>query len=145
MNTVLRGRRTGSAHSSKSYATRVRRSCNAETSTNRQTGSVNPRSRYVSHRLYLVPADLRELTGPVTGVVELPVHLDWSEQRVYDLDDDAQLGLMYERVIREAVQLDDLRTYLNGSLLIRIWPQLFLPVRARKSWEARFRDLVRAA
>ncbi|WP_327107627.1 hypothetical protein [Nonomuraea glycinis] len=80
------------------------------------------------------------MRGPVTGVIELPIHLDWSEQRVYDLDDDAQLGLMYERVIREAVHLDDLRTYLNGPLLTRLWPRLYLPVQARRSWEARFRE-----
>jgi hypothetical protein len=78
-------------------------------------------------------------------VVELPTHLDWSEQRVYDLDDDAQLGLMYERVIREAAHIDDLRTYLNASILIRVWPRLFLPVMARQTWEACFRHLVRAA
>ncbi|MEU4230697.1 hypothetical protein AB0F17_40950 [Nonomuraea sp. NPDC026600] len=106
---------------------------------------MNSQSRYASHRVYLVPADLHELAGPSTGVVELPLHLDWSEQRVYDLKDDGQLGLMYERVIREAVQLDDLRTYLNGSVLVRIWPRLYLPVQARQVWEARFRNLVRAS
>ena len=95
--------------------------------------------------MYLVPADLHELAGPSTGLVELPTHLDWSEQGVYDLEDDGQLGLMYERVIREADHLDDLRTYLNGSVLVRIWPRLFLPVQARQAWEARFRSLVRAA
>ncbi|SEL68177.1 hypothetical protein SAMN05660976_03070 [Nonomuraea pusilla] len=78
-------------------------------------------------------------------MVELPTHLDWSEQRVYDLDDDAQLGLMYERVIREAAYIDDLRAYLNAAVLVRIWPRLFLPVQARQAWEARFRHLVRAA
>lgn len=106
---------------------------------------MHSRSRYASHRPYLVPARLDELVGPITGVVELPTHLDWSEQRVYDLDDDAQLGLMYERVIREAAHVDDLRTYLNVSVLIRIWPRLFLPVQARQAWEARFRHLVPAA
>ncbi|MFC7588691.1 hypothetical protein ACFQYP_37040 [Nonomuraea antimicrobica] len=78
-------------------------------------------------------------------MVRLPIHLDWSEQRVYDLDDTAQLGLMYERVIREAAHTDDLRSYLNASVLIRIWPRLFLPVQARQTWEARFRHLARAA
>ncbi|MEV7007906.1 hypothetical protein [Streptosporangium sp. NPDC051022] len=106
---------------------------------------MNTRSRYASHRVYLVPVDLAELTGPVTGVVELPTHLDWSEQHVYDLTDESQLGLMYERVIREAVHPDDLRAHLNGAVLIRIWPRLYLPVQAKQAWEARFRDLVRAA
>ncbi|GAA2648834.1 hypothetical protein [Nonomuraea recticatena] len=92
-----------------------------------------------------MPADLHELAGPINGVVALPTRLDWSEQRVYDLDDDAQLGLMYERVIREAARVDDLRTYLNASVLVRIWPRLYLPVQARHAWEARFRELIRAA
>ncbi|MER6169736.1 hypothetical protein [Streptosporangium sp. NPDC001681] len=77
--------------------------------------------------------------------MELPTHLDWSEQRVYDLTDDGQLGLMYERVIREAVHLDDLRKHLNGAVLIRIWSRLYLPIQARHTWETRFRNLVRAA
>ncbi|MEV6859843.1 hypothetical protein AB0M44_02375 [Streptosporangium subroseum] len=106
---------------------------------------MSTRSRYASRRVYLVPDDLSELTGPVAGVVELPTHLDWSEQHVYDLTDDSHLGLMYERVIREAVHHDDLRTYLNGRVLIRIWPRLYLPIQARQAWEARFPDLVRAA
>ncbi|MET9337525.1 hypothetical protein [Nonomuraea sp. NPDC003804] len=101
--------------------------------------------RYVIHRPYVVPVGLEELAGPTTGVVELPTHLDWSEQRVYDVDDDAQLGLMYERVIREAARVEDLRAYVNASILIRIWPRLYLPVQVRQAWEARFRDLARAA
>lgn len=101
---------------------------------------MNAHSRYASHRVYLVPADLAELTGPVTGVVELPTHLDWSEQHVYDLTDEGQLGLMYERVIREAVHSDDLRAHLNDAVLVRMWPRLYLPVQARGAWEARFRS-----
>ncbi|WP_326823863.1 hypothetical protein [Streptosporangium sp. NBC_01756] len=106
---------------------------------------MNTRTPYASRRVYLVPADLSELTGPTVGVVELPTHLDWSEQRVYDLSDDSHVGLMYERVIREAFHPDDLRTYLNHETLNRIWPRLYLPVQARKAWETRFRGLVRAA
>ncbi|OUC96586.1 hypothetical protein [Streptosporangium minutum] len=106
---------------------------------------MNTRSRYASRRTYLVPADLSELAGPFTGVVRLPVRLDWSEQRVYDLSDDSHVGLMYERVIREASHLDDLRAYLNRETLIRLWPHLYLPAQARKTWETRFRDLARAA
>ncbi|MER5324021.1 hypothetical protein [Streptosporangium roseum] len=106
---------------------------------------MNAKTRYASRRTYLVPADLSELAGPISGVVELPIHLDWSEQRVYDLSDDSHVGLMYERVIREASHLDDLRAYLNHETLVRLWPHLYLPVQARNVWETRFRDLVRAA
>ncbi|TDC08490.1 hypothetical protein E1267_10195 [Nonomuraea longispora] len=102
-------------------------------------------SRYASRRVYLVPADLTELTGPITGVVELPTRLDWSEQRFYDMLDNSHVGLMYERVIREATRLDELRMYLNYEKLIELWPRLFLPIEARRAWEASFQQLRRAA
>ena len=50
----------------------------------------------------MVADSLDELSGPVCGVVELPLHLDWSEQRRYTLDDVRELSVMYERVLREA-------------------------------------------
>jgi hypothetical protein len=106
---------------------------------------MDPRPRYARQRVYLVPSDLGELIGPATGVVELPTWLDWSEQRVYDLSDSSDLVLMYERVIREAVHFDDLRTYLNRETLIRIWPRLYLPIEARQAWETSFPTLRRVA
>ncbi|KAB8193804.1 hypothetical protein FH608_021665 [Nonomuraea phyllanthi] len=102
-------------------------------------------TRYASRRVYLVPTDLRELTGPTTGVLELPTRLDWSEQRLYDLSHKSHVGLMYERVIREATQLDELRAYLNHEMLVRIWPYLYLPIEARYTWETHFPKLRRAS
>ena len=32
---------------------------------------------YVENRTYLLPDTLRELAGPVTGVIQLPLRLDW--------------------------------------------------------------------
>jgi hypothetical protein len=34
---------------------------------------------YAENRPYLLPDTLGELVGPVTGVVQLPLRLDWSE------------------------------------------------------------------
>jgi hypothetical protein len=68
-----------------------------------------PRILYEDGRPYTVPNLLDELTGPTTGVVELPLRLDWSEQSRYDLSDERQRNLMYERVIRESMRADDLR------------------------------------
>jgi hypothetical protein len=101
--------------------------------------------RYADHRPYTVPDTLTELTGPTGGVVTLPSHLDWSEQRVYKLEEPSDLGLMYERVIREAMDVDDLRRYLNGALVRRIWRRMFLPPQVRALWEARFPELAAAA
>jgi hypothetical protein len=88
---------------------------------------------------------LEELTGPTSGVVELPLRLDWSEQGRYDLSDRLQLNLMYERVIRESMRVEDLRTYLDGRTLRRVWRELWLPRKVRGLWESRFTELTRAA
>lgn len=103
------------------------------------------RARYEDNRPYTVPETLTELTGPTSGSVTLPQHLDWSEQGTYHLDDPAELGLMYERVIREAMDVADLRRYLDGRTLRRMWHRLFLPRRVRTLWEARFPGLSAAA
>jgi len=52
---------------------------------------------------------------------------------------------MFERVVREATQIDDWRSYLNEGVLYLVWRHLFLPVRVRQSWEERFPDLRLAA
>lgn len=52
---------------------------------------------------------------------------------------------MHERVIREATRVDDLRSYLNGTVLREAWRQLFLPERVRRIREERFPVLRSAA
>ena len=52
--------------------------------------------------------------GPLTGVVQLPLRLDWSERTEFHLDDLAERNVMYERVIREATRPEDLRSYLTS-------------------------------
>jgi hypothetical protein len=94
---------------------------------------------------YVLPDTLEELTGPTAGVVHLPNHLDWSEQRFYDLDNPKDLGVMYERVVREAAGSADLRTYLDAETLRRIWRRMWLPRTVRARWESRFPDLRAAA
>ncbi|MBV9025169.1 MAG: hypothetical protein JO362_15580 [Streptomycetaceae bacterium] len=98
-------------------------------------------SRYAAAKPYAVPTSLAELTGPVTGTVLLPRHIDWGPQYVYDLADEADLLLLYERVIREAQTQVDLARHLNESVLRRIWTDLFLPSPVRSAWQARFPEL----
>jgi hypothetical protein len=100
---------------------------------------------YAENRPYLLPETLGELVGPVSGVVRLPLRMDWSERAEFHLDDSAERNVMYERVIREATQVDDLRSYLNEAVLQQVWRRLFLPARVRLSWEERFPDLGLAA
>jgi hypothetical protein len=100
---------------------------------------------YAENRPYVLPGTPGELTGPVTGVIQLPLRLDWSERTVFHLDDPAEQNVMYERVIREATAADDLHSYLNEAVLRRVWRRLFLPRDVRRSWEQRFPDLRLAA
>lgn len=88
-------------------------------------------------RPVLVAGTLGELTGPERGRVELPLRLWWNPQRTFDLDEPTMLRWMYENVLREAVRVDELRTYLHGPTLVRVWPQLNLPHGVRAAWEAR--------
>lgn len=64
---------------------------------------------------------------------------------VFHLEESAERNLMYERVIREATRADDLRSYLNESVLRQVWSLIFLPRGVRQSWEQRFPDLFLAA
>jgi hypothetical protein len=100
---------------------------------------------YAENRTYLLPDTLLELAGPVTGVIQLPLRLDWSDHMVFHLEEPAERNLMYERVIREATRADDLRSYLNESVLRQVWSLLFLPRSVRQNWEQRFPDLRLAA
>jgi hypothetical protein len=89
------------------------------------------------HRPVLVAGTLEELTGPVSGTVELPLRLWWNPHRTFDLGQPTMLTWMYENVLREAIYVEELRTYLNGTTLVRIWRDLNLPRGVRAGWEAR--------
>ncbi|MGH8878634.1 MAG: hypothetical protein ACRD0P_15035 [Stackebrandtia sp.] len=86
------------------------------------------RLRYVDVRPYVMPDTLGEPAGPLSGVVELPTHLAWSGLRSYDLGDERELGLLYETVIRESMDVADIDRYLNAAVLHRVWSRLWLTV-----------------
>jgi len=96
-------------------------------------------------RLALVAADLDDLRGPTGGIVELPHRLIWQAPplRRFDLDDPYQLCRMYEIVLREAVRADELRAWLEGPTLHRLWLDLYLPRGVRQAWEERHPELAR--
>ena len=96
---------------------------------------------YEAARPYVVIEELDELAGPATGVVELPVTLDWGPRPIYDLSDPARRQRFYTVVIREAQKPDDLRRHLNRDLLIELWPGLVLPERCTAAWNAQFPQL----
>jgi hypothetical protein len=69
--------------------------------------------------------------------VTLPRALFWSaEDASFDLDNPSMRRQMYETVLREARTLEHLTTYLNGVLLMCLWPEIYSkPV--REAWEAK--------
>lgn len=86
------------------------------------------------HRPFVVPASLEELDGPtVDGLVRLPTHVDWSVGRVYNLADPIDRRRVYELVLREG-NLDDLRRYVDASLLVEEFDELVLPDEIRLAW-----------
>ena len=112
------------------------------------TQAAENRARYQSRpgRTALVVADLAELQGPSQGTVELPLRLFWSARdRRFDLSDPDMLRSMYEKVLREAIRMEDLTGFLNGGTLLAVWPDLFLPRDVRRAWEDRHPVLRRAA
>ncbi|WUH90877.1 hypothetical protein OG900_12755 [Streptomyces sp. NBC_00433] len=106
---------------------------------------MQPGVRYADIRPYTVPEVLNELAGPTSGIVSLPLSLDWSQQSRYDLSIDKDRRRLYETVIREAMDVSDLRMFLDEGLLLRLWPSLWLPVRAKSLWQERFPQLRPAA
>ena len=96
---------------------------------------------YGDRKPYVVADSLAALTGPTRGVVSLPRHLDWSGRADYDLSRPARLAGMYKVVLSEAGKVEDLCTWLDGGLLLRLWPTLWLPPQLRQRWEERFPEL----
>jgi hypothetical protein len=98
-------------------------------------------ARYVNQRHYVVAATLSELRGPVSGMVTLDRWLDWSGDGTYHLDGPGDLQLMYQTVLNQAATVADLRRWLHGETLYRLWPTLWLPARLRALWQARLPEL----
>jgi hypothetical protein len=96
---------------------------------------------YGDRKPYVVAERLDDLRGPTAGTVTLPSHLDWSGNASYDLDKPARLASMYRTVLNEAGTTDDLRAWIDGRVLLRLWSTLWLPQQVRRLWESRFPEL----
>jgi len=85
---------------------------------------------------YAVPDRLWRLDlTDAFATVELPRHLHWSgPSREYSLSDRRDRARVYEIMLREGSP-DDLRTYIDGALLVDLWDELVLPRELRGAWE----------
>jgi transcriptional regulator with XRE-family HTH domain len=86
-------------------------------------------------RLLPVPTRLPRLPVEAAfGRVRLPLYLNWSDpERIYDLADRQQRARVYEIVLREGTA-DDILTYIDGALLLDLWPDLVLPADVKQAW-----------
>ena len=106
------------------------------------------RARYESRpgRRVVVAASLADLRGPAEGTVELPIWLFWSSpDHTFDLGDQDMRVWLYQTVLREAGRLKDVTAYLNGDMLVALWPDLYLPKGVRQAWEEQHPALRAAA
>ncbi|MFJ3310262.1 hypothetical protein ACIPSA_46175 [Streptomyces sp. NPDC086549] len=99
-----------------------------------------------SHLADRLPDSLEDLSGPVFGSVELPLHLAWSGLTRFSLEDEQLLLGLYRIVLTNGLR-EDLTAYLNADLLMRHWPRLRIALGkpVRTCWEQRFPQLAAAA
>ncbi|MCW1098317.1 MULTISPECIES: hypothetical protein [Streptomyces] len=100
------------------------------------------RGRYRSR----LPERLQELTGPVEGDVDLPLHIVWSGRTSYSLDRPKSRMTLYRTVLAEGLR-ENLVPLLHHRLLAEQWPavrRLISPY-IREIWEDAFPDLLRTA
>ncbi len=90
---------------------------------------------------YDTPTSLDALRGPDTGVLDLPITVYWGPRQRFDLQDPADVETAYQALVREGTTAHQ-EALLNEELLRRLWPELMLPGRCRRTWEDRFPDLV---
>jgi hypothetical protein len=82
----------------------------------------------------------------VSGAVELTLRLFWSlPGHQLDLSVRDMRLRLYQTVLREASQPDELSEYLNCSLLIQLWRALYLPKDVLHAWEDQHPQLRTAA
>jgi hypothetical protein len=60
-----------------------------------------------------------------------------------NLDDSYSRELMYRVVLLEAGRVEDLARWLERVVLVRSWPELYLPSVVRAAWEERHPELRR--
>lgn len=67
--------------------------------------------------------------------VTLPLTVNWSRPgHVFQLRDRRQRARCYEAVLREGTP-DDLLRFIDGALLVDLWPDIVIPHEVRDAWQ----------
>lgn len=86
------------------------------------------------------PQDWPGESGKSAGKITLPEHLAWSGlSSTFDLDDPAELRVVYATVLREGSP-DDVREWIHPSTLLAIWDSLWLPPAVHEAWDGWIRE-----
>lgn len=84
-----------------------------------------------------MPHGLDELRKALHGSVGLPARLFWSGPHPrdvrWDLADPGRRRDLYEIVVVQGT-LDDVCELINGTELVRLWDQMYLPPWVRSAW-----------
>lgn len=89
---------------------------------------------------YEVPSSLDALSGPSTGVLELPITVHWGPKHTFDLENSDERAFAYQQIVREGTSADQ-ESLLDAGTLRRVWPELMLPMRCQAMWESSFPEL----
>lgn len=83
---------------------------------------------FVADRLWRLPI------GDAFADVTLPLTVNWSRPgHVFQLGDRRQRARCYETVLREGMPADLLH-FVDGALLVDLWPDLVIPRDVREAW-----------
>ncbi|WP_310437513.1 hypothetical protein [Streptomyces sp. 3330] len=93
-----------------------------------------------------MPERFQELSGPVEGNVDLPLHIVWSGRTCYSLDRAKSRMTLYRSVLAEGLR-EDLVTLPHYRLLTEQWPVLrrLISPHIREVWEVAFPEPLRTA
>lgn len=100
---------------------------------------MRPRSGW--WRPVALPDDVGSGEVATEGVVELPLHVQWSGgKRRWDLADRRQRAQLYEIVLSEGTD-DEVRRFIAVDQVVELWDEMWLAPHVRRAWSAHVRRL----
>jgi transcriptional regulator with XRE-family HTH domain len=92
---------------------------------------------FVADRLWRLPLEA------ALADVTMPIGVNWSQPgQIFRLSDPRQRARCYEVVLREGMPAD-IQRYVDGVLLVDLWPELVVPREIREAWQDVIGDVIR--